>query len=134
MLSQTILFGSIIQGMVVKLRYVYISEYISMLQANSFQDLDGDESDGMDEVIYPMDHEAAGHIVDDEMWEIMVRPLPIGCRLTVCLVYPIAKPDTYRSEKAIFDVGKGANIYLLLTCHTVMPLWISARSAVYILY
>jgi hypothetical protein len=48
-----------------------------------FKDMDGDEDDGHDEVIYPMDHERAGHIVDDDMWEIMVRNLPIGCRLTV---------------------------------------------------
>ncbi|KAG9224650.1 hypothetical protein CCMSSC00406_0002199 [Pleurotus cornucopiae] len=46
------------------------------------KDLDGDEGDGYDEVIYPMDYEANGHIVDDEMHAIMVRPLPPGCRLT----------------------------------------------------
>ncbi|PRT56019.1 Metacaspase-1 [Wickerhamiella sorbophila] len=45
-------------------------------------DLDGDEDDGYDEVIYPVDFEVAGQIVDDEMHEIMVRPLPPGCRLT----------------------------------------------------
>ena len=47
------------------------------------KDKDGDEGDGYDETIYPMDHETAGHLVDDDMHEIMVRPLPIGCRLTV---------------------------------------------------
>lgn len=46
------------------------------------KDLDGDEADGYDEVIYPMDHESNGHIVDDVMHEIMVKPLPPGCRLT----------------------------------------------------
>ncbi|RPD59961.1 hypothetical protein L226DRAFT_462816 [Lentinus tigrinus ALCF2SS1-7] len=46
------------------------------------KDLDGDEADGYDEVIYPVDFEYAGHIVDDIMHEIMVRPLPPGCRLT----------------------------------------------------
>ncbi|CAE6471517.1 unnamed protein product, partial [Rhizoctonia solani] len=46
------------------------------------KDLDGDEADGYDEVIYPMDFEHAGHIVDDDMHAIMVRPLPAGCRLT----------------------------------------------------
>ncbi len=29
------------------------------------KDLDGDEADGFDEVIYPVDFEKAGHIVDD---------------------------------------------------------------------
>ncbi|KAJ3503123.1 hypothetical protein NLJ89_g8572 [Agrocybe chaxingu] len=46
------------------------------------KDLDGDEADGYDEVIYPMDFEANGHIVDDLMHDIMVKPLPAGCRLT----------------------------------------------------
>ncbi|KAL5526293.1 MCA1_2 [Sanghuangporus sanghuang] len=46
------------------------------------KDLDGDEADGYDEVIYPLDFEIAGHIVDDDMHAIMVRPLPAGCRLT----------------------------------------------------
>ena len=29
------------------------------------KDLDGDEADGFDEVIYPVDHKTNGHIVDD---------------------------------------------------------------------
>lgn len=46
------------------------------------KDMDGDEEDGFDEVIYPVDYETAGHIVDDDMHAIMVRALPPGCRLT----------------------------------------------------
>ncbi|KAL2072916.1 hypothetical protein VTL71DRAFT_10240 [Oculimacula yallundae] len=46
------------------------------------QDTSGDEEDGNDEVIYPVDFKEAGHIVDDEMHSIMVSPLPAGCRLT----------------------------------------------------
>lgn len=30
------------------------------------QDLDGDEDDGYDEVIYPVDFKTAGHITDDD--------------------------------------------------------------------
>ncbi|OCT53044.1 Metacaspase-1A [Cladophialophora carrionii] len=45
-------------------------------------DLDGDEEDGYDEVIYPVDFRSAGHIVDDEMHRIMVKPLKPGVRLT----------------------------------------------------
>jgi hypothetical protein len=45
-------------------------------------DLDGDEDDGYDEVIYPVDFRSAGHIVDDEMHRVMVRPLQPGVRLT----------------------------------------------------
>jgi len=46
------------------------------------KDLDGDEDDGYDEVIYPVDFRTAGHIVDDEMHRIMVNPLQPGVRLT----------------------------------------------------
>ena len=63
-------------------------------------DLDGDEDDGKlaqiyrnqegrrltevgyDDVIYPVDYRVAGHIVDDDMHAIMVRPLRPGARLT----------------------------------------------------
>lgn len=46
------------------------------------KDLDGDEEDGYDEVIYPVDFRQVGHIVDDEMHRIMVMPLKPGVRLT----------------------------------------------------
>lgn len=46
------------------------------------KDLDGDEGDGYDETIYPVDFRNAGHIVDDEMHRIMVQPLKAGVRLT----------------------------------------------------
>ncbi|KAJ5551332.1 hypothetical protein N7535_000718 [Penicillium sp. DV-2018c] len=45
-------------------------------------DLDGDEEDGYDEVIYPVDFRVAGHIVDDEMHRILVQSLRPGVRLT----------------------------------------------------
>ena len=46
------------------------------------EDLDGDEDDGYDEVIYPVDYRRAGHIVDDEMHRILVSSLQPGVRLT----------------------------------------------------
>ncbi|TPX12784.1 uncharacterized protein E0L32_000961 [Thyridium curvatum] len=46
------------------------------------KDLDGDEPDGYDEVIYPVDFRQVGHITDDEMHRIMVQPLQAGVRLT----------------------------------------------------
>ncbi|KAG6813410.1 Ca(2+)-dependent cysteine protease [Tricholoma furcatifolium] len=46
------------------------------------KDLDGDEDDGYDEVIYPEDFKQKGHIVDDLIHDTLVKPLPAGCRLT----------------------------------------------------
>lgn len=44
--------------------------------------MDGDEEDGYDEVIYPVDFRQVGHIVDDQMHDILVKPLQPGVRLT----------------------------------------------------
>lgn len=45
-------------------------------------DEDGDEEDKLDEVICPVDHEENGVIVDDQLHDYLVKPLPAGCRLT----------------------------------------------------
>lgn len=44
--------------------------------------MDGDEDDGYDEVIYPVDFRTTSHIVDDDMHRIMVQSLQPGVRLT----------------------------------------------------
>ncbi|CAG8461306.1 10169_t:CDS:2 [Ambispora gerdemannii] len=46
------------------------------------KDLNGDEDDGYDETICPVDFQTAGQLVDDEMHDILVKPLPAGVRLT----------------------------------------------------
>jgi hypothetical protein len=42
----------------------------------------GDEDDGMDECIYPVDFKQAGPIVDNDLHDILVRSLQPGVRLT----------------------------------------------------
>ncbi|KAK8870051.1 hypothetical protein IAR55_000621 [Kwoniella newhampshirensis] len=48
------------------------------------EDVDGDEEDGYDEVaICPLDYQQAGLIIDDDSGhDLLVSPLPAGCRLT----------------------------------------------------
>ncbi|KAH6912309.1 metacaspase-1 [Coprinopsis sp. MPI-PUGE-AT-0042] len=46
------------------------------------EDASGREADGQDEVIFPVDFEKEGDIIDDELYDSLVRPLPAGCRLT----------------------------------------------------
>lgn len=46
------------------------------------EDLDGDEDDGFDETILPLDFKQAGQIIDDELHHHLVKSLPPGCRLT----------------------------------------------------
>ncbi|OQR84824.1 hypothetical protein ACHHYP_12785 [Achlya hypogyna] len=46
------------------------------------EDSNGDEADGMDETICPVDYATAGMISDDEMHAILCAPLPAGVKLT----------------------------------------------------
>jgi len=48
-------------------------------------DKDGDEADGMDETVYPMDYQTAGFIIDDQLYEMIVEKLPLGSRLTAVM-------------------------------------------------
>jgi hypothetical protein len=51
----------------------------------SQRDTDGDEEDGMDETLIPVDYEKSGQIVDDELHAILVAGLPVGVRLTAIM-------------------------------------------------
>ncbi|KAF9531516.1 caspase domain-containing protein [Crepidotus variabilis] len=46
------------------------------------RDASGREKDGQDEVIFPVDFDKAGDIIDDELYKSLVQSLPAGCRLT----------------------------------------------------
>jgi metacaspase-1 len=84
--SQTILSSSIIRvGFPVSgMWWPFSADFSTSLTGHGGQtpDTDGDEDDGYDEVIYPVDFRVAGFIVDDEMHRIMVKPLQAGVRLT----------------------------------------------------
>lgn len=43
-------------------------------------DQDGDEADGLDEFICPVDYKSAGNIVDDELKSLLTKLLPRGVR------------------------------------------------------
>jgi hypothetical protein len=45
------------------------------------RDTSGDENDGYDETIMPVDYAKAGQIVDDEVYAKLLHPLPQGCRM-----------------------------------------------------
>ncbi|KAI8904338.1 peptidase C14, caspase domain-containing protein [Gorgonomyces haynaldii] len=46
-------------------------------------DTTGDEADGKDETICPVDYAQAGMLIDDEMHKLLVEPLPKGAKMTV---------------------------------------------------
>lgn len=45
------------------------------------RDLNHDEADGRDETICPVDYDASGDIVDDDLRKILIDVLPEGCKL-----------------------------------------------------
>merc|ERR1719478_1185895 len=51
----------------------------------SVRDEDGDEPDGKDETLVPLDFNSAGLLVDDDVFAYLVRPIPDGYRLTCVL-------------------------------------------------
>ncbi|CAE6377362.1 unnamed protein product, partial [Rhizoctonia solani] len=82
------------------------------------EDLSGEEIDSYDEVIYPVDFEQNGYIVDDVIHDLIVRPLPAGCRLTALFdvsahAYILDLPYVYTSRGKVkepsrwVDIGQG---------------------------
>ncbi|ORX71409.1 peptidase C14 [Linderina pennispora] len=78
----------------------------------------GEELDGNDETICPVDFVKNGQIIDDDMNAIMVRPLPPGARLTAIydcchsasaldLPFMYNHMGKLKNEKAITYAGKG---------------------------
>lgn len=51
----------------------------------SVKDKDGDEEDGNDETLCPVDYASAGQILDDEIHEVLVKGIPQGVRLTAIM-------------------------------------------------
>lgn len=49
------------------------------------KDDNGDEKDGMDETLVPLDYQQAGQIRDDLIFDTLVKPLPEGANLTVVM-------------------------------------------------
>ena len=83
------------------------------------KDRDGDEADGYDETIYPLDYKQAGQITDDEIHDRLVRPLPRSCRLTgifdschsgsaLDLPYTYSTEGKIKEPNALADLGQGA--------------------------
>jgi len=60
----------------------------------------GTELDGYDGTLYPLDHAAAGIILDDELHHILVKPLPSGVRLTA--IFGILRSPEFRMKELSF--------------------------------
>ena len=48
-------------------------------------DTSGDEDDGYDETLIPVDFRSAGQIIDDDIYKDFVKPMPAGVNVTVLM-------------------------------------------------
>ncbi|KAJ2914105.1 hypothetical protein MD484_g6327, partial [Candolleomyces efflorescens] len=78
------------------------------------EDASGRESDGMDETIFPVDHANAGDIIDDELYQALVAPLPPGCRLTSQLQVLSFRNGPRRARAR--GVGPGGDVICFSAC------------------
>ena len=80
--------------------------------------VEGDEEDGYNETILPLDYNMTGQMPDDELHARLVRPLPIGCRLTALfdschsgtaldLPYVYSTSGNIKETNISMNVGKG---------------------------
>lgn len=72
---------------------------------------DGSEADGYDELVIPSDYQSKGVLVDQELFDLMVAPLPSGVKLTVILDCchsgsALDLPFTWNEAQKQWDVEK----------------------------
>ncbi|CAJ1950634.1 unnamed protein product [Cylindrotheca closterium] len=80
------------------------------------KDMNNDESDGYDETLIPVDFKASGHIVDDEVFNVLVKPMKRDVQVTVLmdcchsgtaldLPYEMDATDTAMHSNDTFNMG-----------------------------
>eukprot|EP00525_Craspedostauros_australis_P002495 CAMPEP_0198134924 /NCGR_PEP_ID=MMETSP1442-20131203/60321_1 /TAXON_ID= /ORGANISM="Craspedostauros australis, Strain CCMP3328" /LENGTH=401 /DNA_ID=CAMNT_0043796081 /DNA_START=349 /DNA_END=1553 /DNA_ORIENTATION=- len=76
----------------------------------------GDEEDGYDETLIPVDFKSAGQIIDDDILKMLVMPMPAGVNVTVLmdcchsgtvldLPYSINATETQMHSNSQFNMG-----------------------------
>lgn len=91
----------------------------------SVKDTDGDEEDGMDETLIPVDYQKAGHIVDDDVHAVLCRGLPKGVRLTAIMdcchsesILDLPYVYTVNGELQIIETSKNEGIVTIIGAGT----------------
>ena len=81
--------------------------------------------DGMDETLIPVDYQKAGHIVDDEVHDVLVRGLPAGVRLTGIMdcchsesILDLPYVYTVNGDLQIMETSKNEGIVTLVSAGT----------------
>lgn len=69
------------------------------------RDMNGDERGGFDDTICPVDFQESGDITDDELYELLVKRVPKGARLTA--VIDSCHSGTVLDLPYSYDVNKG---------------------------
>lgn len=79
----------------------------------------------MDETLIPVDYQKAGHIVDDEVHDVLVRGLPAGVRLTGIMdcchsesILDLPYVYTVNGDLQIMETSKNEGIVTLVSAGT----------------
>eukprot|EP00339_Tiarina_fusa_P001987 CAMPEP_0117005264 /NCGR_PEP_ID=MMETSP0472-20121206/5947_1 /TAXON_ID=693140 ORGANISM="Tiarina fusus, Strain LIS" /NCGR_SAMPLE_ID=MMETSP0472 /ASSEMBLY_ACC=CAM_ASM_000603 /LENGTH=305 /DNA_ID=CAMNT_0004706465 /DNA_START=166 /DNA_END=1086 /DNA_ORIENTATION=- len=91
------------------------------------KDLDGDEDDGFDETLIPVDFRSAGQIVDDDIYKMLVKAMPADVNVTVLmdcchsgtamdLPYTINATESKMHANDRFNIGSVMNDPAALAC------------------
>mmetsp|Transcript_93507 Transcript_93507/g.140296 ORF Transcript_93507/g.140296 Transcript_93507/m.140296 type:complete len:306 (-) Transcript_93507:303-1220(-) len=91
------------------------------------KDLDGDEDDGFDETLIPVDFRSAGQIVDDDIYKMLVKAMPADVNVTVLmdcchsgtamdLPYTVNATESKMHANDRFNIGSVMNDPAALAC------------------
>ena len=85
----------------------------------------GDEEDGFDETLIPVDYQKAGHILDDDVHDVLVRGLPKGVKLTGIMdcchsesIFDLPYVYTVKGDLQIIETSKNEGIVTLVSAGT----------------
>eukprot|EP01111_Echinosteliopsis_oligospora_P007249 TRINITY_DN21_c0_g3_i1.p1 TRINITY_DN21_c0_g3~~TRINITY_DN21_c0_g3_i1.p1 ORF type:complete len:372 (-),score=111.77 TRINITY_DN21_c0_g3_i1:62-1177(-) len=80
------------------------------------KDMNGDEIDGLDETILPLDYRTAGQIIDDEIFQLLAANVPAGARLTA--VMDSCHSGTGMDLPFVYTMGRSASSNQIATTKT----------------
>jgi len=83
------------------------------------RDISGDEEDGYDETLIPVDFKSAGQIIDDDILKILVKPMRAGVTCTVLMDCchsgtVLDLPYRFSADDSKMRIEKGFNIDSLM--------------------
>jgi hypothetical protein len=81
------------------------------------KDLNGDEADGFDETLIPSDYKKVGQILDDDVFKIVVQPMPEGVTVMALVRICTFYLDCAEMKMRIVAHGRCVCMYVCMLTH-----------------